>query len=411
MRAPGSSGRGLGRQIAWRYLRGRSSRLLHRTALAALVSVAVGVLAMTVAMALLTGYREDLERKLITGNAAILAYPLAPGELEAGVGDGELGRLRALPEVVSVREIAYGQGTLSPSGGLGESVTLRGAGGDGDSLAGDAPDLTVDSAGVAGIVLGDDLAAALSVEVGDRLRLAALGFAEARPKFAYRSVRVTGTYRTGFAEFDRSWAVVDRTLVEGISGQAGAASLYEIAVVDPAAAPQIAETVREVLGANFLVTDWQQMNRELFSALKLQQLLLFFLLGLIVVVSTFNVASSLMVLVRERMREVGVLKALGMRQRDLATIFVSYGFVLGAAGVALGLGSGSLLCWFLTRFEVIRFDPEVAEIYFVSSVPFRVAAADCLAIATFALAVTTLACLLPALRASRVDTAAALGYE
>jgi lipoprotein-releasing system permease protein len=365
-------------------------------------------MAMTIAMALLTGYREDLERKLIAGNAAVLAYPLTPGEAGSEV---EVENLLAVEGVEVVSRIAYGQGTLSVPGHEGESVTLRGADAGRDSLAGVGSDLSTDDEGVAGAVLGKELATALEVGEGDRLRLTALGFEEGRPKFAYRSLRVTGTFRSGFAEFDRHWVVVGRSLVEGVSGGSGSASLFEVVVEDPSEASQIAERVGEVLGPDFLVTDWRQMNRELFSALRLQQLLLFFLLGLIVVVSTFNVASSLMVLVRERMREIGVLKALGMESHRLAQVFVFYGLVLGTAGVSLGLALGASICWVLTRFELIRFDPEVAEIYFVSSVPFRVALVDTVAIAIFSLLVTGLACIPPARRAARVAAASALRYE
>ncbi len=153
------------------------------------------------------------------------------------------------------------------------------------------------------------------------------------------------------------------------------------------------------------------LNRELFAALRLQQLLLFFLLGLIVLVSTFNVASTLMVLVRERLRDVGVLAALGLSRRQLAAVFVAYGGALGLVGTLLGVGCGSVLRWLCDRFELIRFDPEVAAIYFISAVPFRVQAGDLLAIVAFSVAFTLLSCLLPTLRVVRVSAADALRYE
>jgi lipoprotein-releasing system permease protein len=393
--------------LAWRYLRGQRSRLLQRTALAALASIALGVTAMVIAMALMSGYREDLESKLISGNAAVLAYPLGP---QAAAGRELVARLERLPGVTAVAEVAYGQGTLvSSSRSDGEAVTLRGVNGP-DALAGPAPRLAPSPDGVYGAVLGEELARRLEAEEGDLLRLVALGFTEGRPRFRYQSVRVTGTYRTGFAEFDRNWMVLSRDLVTRLSGGAGS-TLFEIAVEDPHQAPAIAAAVERVVGADYLVTDWQRLNHELFSALRLQQLLLFFLLGLIVLVSTFNVASTLMVLVRERLRDVGALAALGMSRRRLATAFLAYGGSLGLVGTTIGVVLGTGVSWVLDAFEVIRFDPEVAEIYFLSAVPFRTEASDLLAIVGFSLLFTLLSCLLPALRVVRVRAAEALRYE
>jgi lipoprotein-releasing system permease protein len=395
--------------IAWRYLRGRRSRLLQRTALAALASIAVGVTAMVVAMALMTGYRSDLERKLIAGNAAVLAYPLGP--LRGSPAETLAARLRRIPGVTAVGQVAYGQGTLlSDRRPEGEAVTLRGVAGGADPLGGPAPRLQPRPDGVPGTVLGVELAKRLGVETGARLRLVALGFAGGRPRFRYQTVEVTGTFRTGFAEFDRNWMVLSRERVAALSGGTGS-TLFEIALADPERAPEVARQVGEVLGEDYLVTDWQRLNRDLFSALRLQQLLLFFLLGLIVLVSTFNVASTLMVLVRERLRDVGVLAALGLGRRRLAAVFLAYGASLGLVGTLLGIGLGSGLSWVLDRFELVRFDAEVAAIYFVDAVPFRVEGGDLLAVGGFSLLFTLASCLLPALRVGRVSAAEALRYE
>ena len=133
--------------------------------------------------------------------------------------------------------------------------------------------------------------------------------------------------------------------------------------------------------------------------------------GLIVLVSTFNVSSTLVVLVRERMRDIGLLGALGLRPGSLRLIFLLYAGFLGALGTLLGVAIGWGTSWVLTRFELIRFDAEVAAIYFISSVPFRLERGDLGAIVVFALAINLLACLLPAWRAARLDPAAALRYE
>lgn len=397
--------------IAWRFLRGRRSRLVDGTARAALAATALGVCAMIIAMALMTGYRRDLAGKLIGGNSALIAQPVSP---DAGpLPEATVERLAAVPGVTGVGRVTYGRGALSTEAGHergGREVVLRGVEAGGRQLGAGAEQLAGEG-GVAGVVLGSELARRLEVGQGDLLRLVALGFEDERPRFRYRSLRVTGTFDSGFSEFDAEWAVLDRELVEELMGSAGVLDLYEFTLEEPEAVGPIAEEVRRTLGAEWLVTDWRELNRELFTALEVQQLALFLVLGLIVLVSTFNVASTLVVLVRERMRDIGVLGALGLSPRRLRNLFLVYGGALGAVGIALGVAVGAGSAWILDRWEVIRFDPQVADIYFIRSVPFAVEPVDVLAVVAFSLVVTLAACLLPAWRAARVDPSAALRYE
>jgi lipoprotein-releasing system permease protein len=132
---------------------------------------------------------------------------------------------------------------------------------------------------------------------------------------------------------------------------------------------------------------------------------------LIVVVATFNVASTLVVLARERRREVGVLSAIGLGRRSLTAVFLLCGLALGGAGALLGVAVGWLVSWALTTFELIRFDPGVAAIYFISSVPFRVEAADVLAVLGWSLVATLIACWLPAWRGAALLPSEALRYD
>jgi len=404
--------------IAWRFLRGRNSRLLDGTARAALIATTLGVTALVVAMALMTGYRKDLQQKLVRGNAAVMAYPIGGGMWD--LEDETRRAIESIPGVEGLRRVSYGQGALAsrhlPDG---VEVTLRGVepghhlgslgqvnlepGFDpaGDWTSGDVPAL----------VVGSSLLRRLDPEPGEPLRLMVLGAQRGRPRFRYSSARSVGTFTTGFSEFDQAWVVASRSLLERLSGGGEAMELFEIGVSDLSAADHIGQEVESILGDDFLVVDWRSLNRELFTALKVQQIALFFVLGLIVVVSTFNVASTLVVLVRERMRDVGVLAALGLRPAELRKVFLIYGGGLGGVGCTLGVALGWTVSWILTRFELIRFDPEMAAIYFIDSVPFRVELFDVLTIVVFTLAVTVVACWLPARRAGWMSPSAALRYE
>lgn len=398
--------------LAWRFLRGRRSRLLDGTARSALIATVIGVTAMVIAMALMTGYREDLQQKVIGGNAAIMAYPLSSEgfELPRETRDA----LATVPGLETWRRVTYGQGSLA--GGAipeGVDVTLRGAAEDelvpGTPQRVGAAFATV--GGAPGVLAGSGVARRLGVAEGDVLRLMVLGVYDGAPRFAYRSVRLAGTFESGFSEFDEHLVVLDRALLESLAGRHVGSAAYEFVVGDVRRSAAVAEAVREALGIDFLIRDFRELNRELFTALRLQQIALFFVLGLIVLVSTFSVASSLVVLVRERMRDIGVLAALGLAPRHLRSVFLLFGASLAGFGVAGGVALGAGASWLLTRYELIRFDPEVAAIYFLSSVPFRVRPVDLAAVVGFTLIVTLAACWLPARRAARLVPARALRYE
>jgi lipoprotein-releasing system permease protein len=389
--------------LAGRLLAGRGSRLLSSTARAALAATALGVAALGVAMALLTGYREDLVRKLVGGSAAILVYATGdapPGEAERAIGE--------TAGVTGVDRVAFLTGVVA-AGEREAEVTVRGAAGGGGPFAAPAARLARGEDGAWGALVGAELGERLGVAPGDPLRLTLLSFGEGGPRFAFRTLRVAGTFQSGFSEFDRAWVVVAREALAGAPG--GASAIWEVRVDDPARAERVAEAIRARLGPGFLALDWRELNRELFAALELQQRALFLLLGLIVLVATFNVASTLVVLVRERRRDFGVLAALGLAPGRLRRVFLLVGLGLGAAGTAAGLGLAYAIAEIVTRFELLRFDPAMAEIYFLRSVPLRLAARDALAITGLSLAVTLVSSWLPARRAARIDPAAALRFE
>ncbi len=298
----------------------------------------------------------------------------------------------------------------------GVSVVLRGVDPDYDTTVrkagGDSPAAVLEAGdkGVSGVLLGKELQRRLAAETGDVLRLVVLDLSGRRPRFRYLSVRFAGAFATGFAEFDASWVILDRQVLARARGAKGL-DVMEFKLDDPLTTEAVAARVEQTLGTDWLVQRWQALNRQLFAALKLQEGLLFLVLGLIVVVSTFNVASTLVILVRERLRDVGVLASLGLSPRQLWWIFAIYGLSLGALGMLAGVLVGGGAAWLITEFELVRFDPEIAAIYFIDSVPFRVEASDVLAIVAFTLAVTLAACALPAIRAARVRPSVALRDE
>jgi lipoprotein-releasing system permease protein len=366
---------------------------------------------MVIAMALMTGYQEDLERKLSSGNAAVLALPVGiQGENPSAEEAQAL--LAALPDVVRVTPVVLGQGVLgSAAERAGTEVTVRGVDPGAGAFTASAEALAKDGEGIPGVVLGAELASQLRVEEGEVMRLVALTFERGRARFRYQSLRFAGTFNTGFSEFDSAWMLVDRGVAARLYGHSAGATMFEVEPRELRLARQVAAAAEEALGPGYLVTNWLDLNQDLFAALRLQKWMLFLVLGLIVLVSTFNVASTLVISVRDRMREIGVLGALGLDRPRLRRLFLLYGGFLGSLGVAGGVAVGWLVSWTLDTFELIRFDAEVAAIYFINAVRFHVRGVDVLAIVAFALAVNLLACALPAWAAARVEPSRALRYE
>ncbi|MCP3957698.1 MAG: ABC transporter permease [bacterium] len=401
--------------IAWRYMLGDRSQILSSTAWAAFIATTLGVTAMVIAMALMTGYTEDLQHKLIGLQGEVIASPLVQGGFESYAA--ELERAGAVPGVARMGRVAYGEGSISSAGSPeGVSVVLRGVEPGYDPTvrkiaSGDPPALLEPGEdGIPGALLGTELQRQLSVEPGDVLRLVVLDLTGTRPRFRYRSVRFADSFSTGFAEFDASWIILDGEVLRRARGDTGL-DVMEFKLEDPERTEQIAAGIERELGSDWMVQRWQKLNRQLFAALKLQEWALFFVLGVIVVVSTFNVASTLVILVRERMRDIGVLASLGLSPRELWWVFATYGLSLGAMGTLSGVLLGGGAAWLITELELIRFGPEIAAIYFIDSVPFRVELTDVLAIVTFSLTVTLIACSVPAFRAARVNPSVALRDE
>ena len=402
--------------IAWRYMTGERSQILSSTAWAAFLATALGVTAMVVAMALMTGYTEDLQRKLIGLQGEVIASPLIHNGFEQD--SAALAVTAQLPGIARMGRVAYGEGSISsPALRDGISVVLRGVEPDYDptvrklaTTSDPAQLLAADDRGVPGVLLGKELQRKLAAEPGDVLRLVILDLGGRRPRFRFRSVRIAEAFSTGFAEFDASWIILDREVLRKARGETGL-DVMEFKLEDPSQTEAVAAHIEETLGSEWLVQRWQSLNQQLFAALKLQEGLLFLVLGLIVVVSTFNVASTLVILVRERLRDIGVLGSLGLAPRQLWWIFAVYGLSLGGAGIATGVLVGGGAAWLITELELVRFDPEIAAIYFIDSVPFRVELSDVTAIVTFSLVVTLLACALPALRAARIRPSVALRDE
>ncbi len=410
--AAAPAGRGANRVVWWiaaRYLLGARSRLLSGTARSALGSTALGVASMVISMALMSGYSGSVQNRLLEAGPLIVS-PSGDAASDPAAADRIAERLRNVPGTGTVGVTVAGQGSLASSGNpAGVDVWTRGVLPGASSFGASEGQLARGEGAIEAIVVGGELQRTLGVSEGDLVRLTAIvASGLSGPRFSYRTLRVAGAFETGFSEYDRSYAVVHRDTAVAVGG---GQVVLEVTAAPGASVSDVQENIEELLGADAMVTDWRLSNRDIFAAFRLQKWGLFLILGLIVLVSTFNIASALVVLVRERGRDTAVLAALGLGPRRVQRVFLLGGMSLGAVGTALGVGLGALVSVIITRYELVRFDPGVAEIYFISSVPFDVRALDLLAVAGFSLLVTALACWWPARLGAAVEPARALRWE
>ena len=405
--------------VAIRYLKSRPSRLISSVSLLSIAGIGLGVAALVVAMGLLSGYRNEIREKLIGANAEVVLFPMTSG------GDADpaalAAKLRRVSRVRAVAPVIYETGVAASAATPdGVDAVLKGIDPDAErgvsELDAYLPDaraaLTRSTADrPASVAIGHELARLLDVRTGDLIALSVADAAGGR--FAPRTERFTVSriFRTNFSEYDTEWVFMDREELRRLSRMPGQANVIEIRLDTTRDTEEATAAIAAAAGNAYSVSDWRSMNGGLFSALALQQTILFLVIGLIVAVSTFNIVATLVMTVQEKKRDIGVLAALGAEPGFFRRVFVALGALLGGTGVLAGVAFGVLVCWTMTRFRLLSFPPGVAEIYFVSYIPFLVRAGDLALIVGFALLAIFVASLVPAWRASRIDISEALRYE
>lgn len=414
---------GLELEVALAYLRSRPSRLISSVSLLSIGGIALGVAALVVAMGLLSGYRTEIREKLIAANAEVVVFPLPLPSGGYPDTQGLEQRLARAPRVRAVAAVIYQTG-VAASAAVPDGVDAVLKGIDParerrvsqlDAYLPDAGQALgrVWPGGAPGVAIGAELAHRLDVREGDDITLSVPDSARGGPRFVPRTgrFRVARVFRTNFSEYDSEWVFLDREVLRGLCRMEAPANVFEVKLDTIENTEAAARVVEKAAGRGFSVSDWRSMNGGLFSALAIQQTTLFLVIGLIVAVSTFNVVATLVMTVQEKKRDIGVLSVLGAEPRFFSRVFLFLGALLGGAGVAGGILFGWLVCWAATAFRLLSFPPGVAEIYFVSFIPFLVRPLDIAAIVVFSAIAIGLASWVPARRAARLDLAQALRYE
>ncbi len=388
-------------ELALRLL-SRRTGLLRGTALAALVGVALATAALVVTLALMVGYRDAIARPLARGSAQVVAFAGVPLSLpEARVLAEAAAGVDGVASAAAVTYLAaLAEDPAEPAHPL--PVTLKavdrrpafcGQGGDWNHTE-DVP-----------AWLGDRLASALAVDRGSRIvvRLPPGAGEWVLPGLA---LAVRGSFHLGFAEFDDGWIVAPlEPVLQRLPGVGVGA--IEVALTDPLAVDRVRPAVESVL-PTMVVTDWQEMNRSLFAALRWQTLSLYLVLTLVVAVASFQVSSAMVVLAISKRRATGTLQALGLTRAGVRRVLVLAGSLLGGAGVTLGLAVGVVASAAARELRLIRFPVDLARVYMVDHIPLEVRPMHLLAVAATGLVMVVLASAWPAWKASRLEPAVAL---
>ncbi|MDR3567126.1 MAG: lipoprotein-releasing ABC transporter permease subunit [Syntrophobacteraceae bacterium] len=384
-----------------------------------IAGVGVGVTALIVVLAVMNGFHADLRNRIlgVTAHVNITSYAGSISSYKEAMSkvDRQSGVVESTPYIYapvmmsanrSSGAILYGIDPFSASKVIRLQQNL---------IEGKLADLTQSldkksGKSYPGIILGSELASSLGVRVGDYLtiisptgRLTPMGQAPRSELF-----EVVGLVRSGMYDYDSTLAYIDLPVAQQFLGMGDSVTGMEVRVRDIYKAGEIAKALKKSLGYPFYVTDWIKMNSNFFSALKLEKTVMFVILTLIILVASFNIVSSLTMLVMEKGRDIAILKAMGATTASIRKIFVMEGFLIGTCGTVLGLLGGSVLCDLLKRYKFIELPQDV---YHISTLPVKMEASDLALIALSAICISLVATLYPSRKAAGLDPAEALKYE
>ncbi|MBQ3060785.1 MAG: lipoprotein-releasing ABC transporter permease subunit [Desulfovibrio sp.] len=402
--------------VALRYLFSRRKQtFIYVISLMSILGVALGVGALVVVLGVYNGLTTDMRDKILGANAHGIVMSYLPSAFPQNTDLDK--RIMSVPGITGATPFIYTEVMLSAANGV-KGVVLRGIDPQGaphvltllrQMLHGSAQGLHKE--GTPGIVVGEELAKRLGLSMGSRVNLLSPSGQKSTAGFSprIRPFEVVGIFKSGMFEYDSSLAFVTlESARHMLDLPEGFLSGIEITVDDLFEASAITARLAEELGSPFYARSWMEMNANLFAALKLEKIGMFILLTMVVLIGSFSIVTSLIMLVMEKTRDIAIMMSMGATQSMIRRIFMYQGIIIGVIGTLLGYVLGLSVGGLLKRYQFIKL-PE--NIYTLDHLPISITLSDVLIVGGSAMLLCFLATLYPARQAARLAPAEALRYE
>lgn len=403
------------RFVAGRYLKSRkSNKILSFISGISVLGIVLGVATLIVVVSVMSGFSDNLKNRILGANAHIVVNRVDVSPIRNWRSTGIM--IESVEGVTGVSPFILNQVLLTSENNV-SGVVVRGVvpGQEMKVTAiesfmkeGDFGDVAkVSEDGVPRIALGKELATGLGVLMGDEIAMVSpfgkkgpFGITPKMKKF-----EVTGIFDTGMYEYNNTLAYIDIKAAQDFFGTGDIVSGYAVKTDNFDNAPAIAEEIQKELDFPFWSRDWISMNKNLFSALKLEKYAMFIVLTLIIIVASFNVISMITVTVKDKKRDIAILRAMGAPERTISGIFMKQGMIIGITGTIIGNILGYAICFVLEHFKLISL-PE--DVYFMDRIPVKVEPVTFIVVTVCALIITYIAGLFPSRQSAKLDPIEAL---
>lgn len=395
--------------VAKRYLMSQSKGVFSLiTTLIGVLGVTVGVAALITTLAVMSGFQNDIKKHVIGAQAHIMVF----GKMPEGRYQKVQEQIEQVPQVLASAPTIYGQAILS-YGQTSHGVLLRGL----DSKQEGKVNTLITSlvegsfeakagSNLPPLVLGTELADNMGLDIDDEVVLVSpQGLAGGLPKM--KRFKVTGFLKTGYYEFDNTIVYTDLQSASDFLGLKGAVTGINIKIKNLDKAEEAAAQIPGLIGYQYTVKTYAQMNQTLYAALKLEKAVMFIILFLIIIVAALNITSNLILFGTEKLRDIGILRTLGASPRQIRNIFLLEGLFIASAGVILGLILAFILCFVIANTNLIQLP---ADIYYLTKVPVSLQFFDVFFVILGSYLVCFVSALYPAHKASKINPVDAVRY-
>jgi len=410
--------------LAARYLKAkRRQAVVGVVTTISIAGVAAGVAALVIALAITNGMKRDLQDRLLGSSAHVQLMRVK----DDGIRDWQplINRLRSLPHVTAAAPGLYEQ-VLVARGARDGGALLEGivpaqektvsdllttaTPGSVQALEPQAGPAAAPGTDLPPIVLGKDLADTVGAAIGDSVMVISPQ-GEMTPIGVFPKVvrfRLAGTFHSGFYQYDAQEGFLRLADAQRLFDEPDLLSVISFKVDNLDHAPAIASTIEQAAGKGYMTTNWMEQNRELFRALKLEQVVTFIVIALIVIVAALNILIALTMMVMEKTRDIAVMMSFGVEPGQVRRIFLMQGLLISIIGTAIGLALGYFAAWAGGHYHFIHLS---AEVYSIDTLPFAPRPLDGVIVAAVSIGISMLATVYPSFSASRVLPAEALRYE